>query len=89
MDCIKLLLTQIYHYQLVLHLDKMQSSLWSATFVTLLVFVTVICYDRKQEKANLIKKHIKRLKKQEGALKLVGGRGEFEGVYFQYCQIHS
>lgn len=34
----------------------------------------------KQKKASLIKKHLKRLKKQEGAIKLVGGRAEFEGT---------
>lgn len=33
----------------------------------------------KNRKAWLVKKHIKRLKKVEGAIKLVGGRGEFEG----------
>ncbi|KAL3269225.1 hypothetical protein HHI36_008306 [Cryptolaemus montrouzieri] len=33
----------------------------------------------KDEKAFLVKKHLKRLKKVEGAIKLVGGRGEFEG----------
>lgn len=33
----------------------------------------------KQKKAHLIKKHLKRLKKQEGGIKLVGGRAEFEG----------
>lgn len=30
-------------------------------------------------KANLVKKHLKRLKKLEGAIKLVGGREEYEG----------
>lgn len=30
-------------------------------------------------KANLVKKHLKRLKKLEGAIKLVGGRDEYEG----------
>lgn len=34
---------------------------------------------RKKTPALLVKKHLKRLKKQEGAIKLVGGRAEFEG----------
>lgn len=33
----------------------------------------------KLKKADLVKKHLKRLKKQEGAIKLVGGREEYEG----------
>lgn len=35
--------------------------------------------DLQVRKAFLVKKHLKRLKKQEGAIKLVGGRAEFEG----------
>lgn len=35
--------------------------------------------EAKKRKAWLVKKHIKRLKKVEGAIKLVGGRGEYEG----------
>ncbi|XP_018336928.1 lysyl oxidase homolog 2B [Agrilus planipennis] len=35
--------------------------------------------DLKAKKAGLIKKHIKRLRKEDGAIKLVGGRDEFEG----------
>lgn len=37
--------------------------------------------DIKKRKAWLVKKHIKRLKKVEGAIKLVGGKGEYEGEY--------
>lgn len=55
-------------------------------FVILIVFVAVlVCLhcDTEQElkakKARLIKKHLKRLKKVEGAIKLVGGREEYEG----------
>lgn len=33
----------------------------------------------KAKKAKLVKKHLKRLKKVEGAIKLVGGREEYEG----------
>ncbi|KAJ8946895.1 hypothetical protein NQ318_008251, partial [Aromia moschata] len=33
----------------------------------------------KLRRATLVKKHLKRLKKMDGAIKLVGGRGEFEG----------
>lgn len=36
--------------------------------------------DRQVRRAFLVKKHLKRLKKQEGAIKLVGGRAEFEGA---------
>lgn len=39
----------------------------------------------KKLKAALVKKHLKRLKKQDGAIKLVGGRGEFEGKYYFCC----
>lgn len=35
--------------------------------------------EAKTRKAYLVKKHIKRLKKVEGAIKLVGGKGEHEG----------
>lgn len=37
--------------------------------------------DVKKRKAWLVKKHIKRLKKVDGAIKLVGGKGEHEGEY--------
>lgn len=33
----------------------------------------------RERKAQLVRKHLKRLKKLDGAIKLVGGRGEFEG----------
>lgn len=33
----------------------------------------------KESKAELVKKHLKRLRKEEGAIKLVGGREEYEG----------
>lgn len=35
----------------------------------------------KAIKAELVKKHLKRLKKEEGAIKLVGGRQEYEGRF--------
>lgn len=38
--------------------------------------------DVKKKKALLVKKHLKRLKKIDGGVKLVGGRGEFEGKDF-------
>lgn len=44
--------------------------------------------DLQVRKAFLVKKHLKRLKKQEGAIKLVGGRAEFEGkkeLFEQMC----
>lgn len=46
------------------------------------VIACVICEfdpEIKAKKAKLVKKHLKRLKKSEGAIKLVGGREEFEG----------
>lgn len=30
---------------------------------------------------NLVRKYLKKLKKEEGAIKLVGGRDDFEGMY--------
>lgn len=30
---------------------------------------------------NLVRKYLKKLKKEEGAIKLVGGRGDFEGEF--------
>lgn len=35
--------------------------------------------EQKYRKTLLVRKHLKRLKKLDGAIKLVGGRGEFEG----------
>lgn len=35
----------------------------------------------KAKKAEIVRKHLKRLKKEEGGIKLVGGRGEFEGKW--------
>ncbi|CAG9819265.1 unnamed protein product [Phaedon cochleariae] len=51
-----------------------------AVFFSLLL--SVVCEspeETKRKRALLIKKHLKRLKKQEGGIKLVGGRGENEG----------
>lgn len=40
----------------------------------------------KKRKAWMVKKHIKRLKKVEGAIKLVGGKGEHEGRFcWKFC----
>jgi lysyl oxidase-like protein 2/3/4 len=33
----------------------------------------------REKKSHLVKKYLRRLKKQEGLLKLVDGRGEYEG----------
>lgn len=53
-------------------------------FVAILLYIPTFYTDTnveiKQKKAHLIKKHLKRLKKQEGGIKLVGGRAEFEGM---------
>lgn len=45
----------------------------------LLTANTSISDNLRKKKAFLVKKHLKRLKKIEGAIKLVGGRAEFEG----------
>jgi hypothetical protein len=34
----------------------------------------------REKKSHLVKKYLRRLKKQEGLLKLVDGRGEYEGM---------
>lgn len=48
------------------------------------IFVSVQCAHRtieeaKEERASLVKKYFKKLKKHEGAIKLVGGRTDNEG----------
>lgn len=53
-------------------------------FVIVSTFIILVLCDEtpeeiKRQRAFLIRKHLKRLKKQEGGIKLVGGRGEFEG----------
>lgn len=49
-------------------------------FSSIVTFITSISpEDLRKKKTSLVKKHLKRLKKQEGALKLVGGSGEHEG----------
>nr|CAI5867456.1 unnamed protein product [Callosobruchus analis] len=52
-------------------------------FVILTVVVCVLVAESpeeiKKKRALLVKKHLKRLKKIDGGIKLVGGRGEFEG----------
>lgn len=35
--------------------------------------------DLREQKKNLIKKYMKRLKKQEGIIRVVNGRGDYEG----------
>lgn len=52
-------------------------------FVSLLLisitFVSTSHPDSLSERQKLVRKHLKRLKKEEGAIKLVGGNGEHEG----------
>lgn len=51
-------------------------------FIVVVISVTsVTCYneDAQSERQKLVRKHLKRLKKEEGAIKLVGGRAEHEG----------
>lgn len=54
------------------------------------LFLCVVCLESvsavhrtleeaKEARANLVKKYFKKLKKQEGAIKLVGGSGDNEG----------
>ena len=35
--------------------------------------------EARLHRENLVKKYLKKLKKEDGAIKLVGGRGDFEG----------
>lgn len=37
--------------------------------------------EAKAARERLVKKHLKRLRKEEGAIKLVGGANEYEGTY--------
>lgn len=58
---------------------------YSAVLVLIVMCLgTVQCVHRTLEEAmevrqRLVKKYIKRLKKEEGAVKLVGGANEYEG----------
>ncbi|XP_022917947.2 lysyl oxidase homolog 3 [Onthophagus taurus] len=54
---------------------------WSFWLILLIILIHDFNCDEdiKQKKANLVKKHLKRLKKEEGGIKLVGGRDEYEG----------
>ena len=60
-------------------------SFWWCYFTLFIIIVTsVSCYhpnkdDALSERQKLVRKHLKRLKKEEGAIKLVGGRDESEG----------
>lgn len=38
-----------------------------------------ISKERREKKAHLVKKYLKRLKKPEGMVRLVDGRGDYEG----------
>lgn len=49
------------------------------------LILIVVCVHRTLEEArearqNLVKKYLKKLKKVEGAVQLIGGKNEFEGV---------
>lgn len=58
---------------------------YGAVLLLIVTFlVTVQCVHRtldeaKEARQRLVKKYIKRLKKEEGAVKLVGGAHEYEG----------
>lgn len=46
--------------------------------------------EAKAVKYSAIKKHHKRLNKQDGAIRLVGGEGEFEGERVRHiCRLHE
>lgn len=57
--------------------------MWLGRLCVLVFLVCAACGETPEElkrrKALLVKKHLKRLKKVDGGIKLVGGRGEFEG----------
>jgi lysyl oxidase-like protein 2/3/4 len=38
--------------------------------------------DAKAERQKLVQKYLKTLKKEEGAIKLIGGKNEYEGAIF-------
>lgn len=40
---------------------------------------STISKHHREKKSHLVKKYLRRLKKQEGLLRLVDGRGEYEG----------
>lgn len=52
-------------------------------FISLLIiFVTFVScshHDALAQRQKLVRKHLKRLKKEEGAIKLVGGSNDYEG----------
>lgn len=46
--------------------------------------------EARLQRENMVRKYLKKLKKEDGAIKLVGGRGDFEGecVFIRY-RLHS
>lgn len=64
----------------------MKTETW-LTFCVLLCCVccfvkasVVVSEERRENKAQLVKKYLKKLKKEDGAIKLVGGSNELEGI---------
>lgn len=61
-------------------------------FVVLVWFSFIISVELRKKlkltRNDVIKKHIKRLKKQEGGVRLVGGRGEYEGNFFIFSKLY-
>lgn len=43
--------------------------------------------ERRENKAKLVRKYLKKLKKEDGAIKLVGGSNELEGSNQNVCLI--
>jgi hypothetical protein len=48
-----------------------------------------ISKQHREKKAHLVKKHLKRLKKPEGLVKLVDGRGDYEGMLMEASLYYS
>jgi hypothetical protein len=48
-----------------------------------------ITKQHREKKAYLVKKHLKRLKKPEGLVRLLDGRGDYEGMIYQVIVHYS
>lgn len=63
------------------------------TFVVAITFLVSVCQalqgsaleEARLHRENLVRKYLKKLKKEDGAIKLVGGRGDFEGELIRKC----
>lgn len=48
-----------------------------------------ISKQHREKKAHLVKKYLKRMKKPEGLVRLVDGRGDYEGKLMQVTMLYS